>query len=194
MTLQKTPVALAITTLFAAAAHAAPTVAFKQPTGGKTLSGNIDQSGACEVYGSRIERVKFFLNSTALNTESNGPWQCNLDTRRFKDGKYTLKAVAYDSRGVSRSTSIAVRIDNGDGTDDADSAAGGATNYAPAVKFTSPTEGATVSGTLNCAVTATDANGIRNVRFYLDGKWVVTDSTSPYGCAIDTTGRLPVPV
>ena len=110
----KAPVAWAICSLFAMpfAALAAPTVAFKTPANGQTISGNFYQSSTCEVGGSSIDRVRFYLDSTTLNTEENGPWQCNLDTRKFANGTHTLRAVAYDSAGASRSTQITVNIQN----------------------------------------------------------------------------------
>ncbi|HVL37635.1 MAG TPA: heparin lyase I family protein [Burkholderiales bacterium] len=94
------------------AALAQPSVYFVKPASGGTISGNIYQSSACEVRGSNIKQVRFWLNSTALNTENNSPWNCDIDTRKFANGTYTLKATAYDSSGRTASSSISVKIAN----------------------------------------------------------------------------------
>jgi hypothetical protein len=94
------------------AAGAAPTVWFTAPSDGQTISGNLYQSSACEVTGSNINQVVFYLNTTQLNTENYVPWNCNLDTTKFADGTHTLRAVAYDSAGASASTQISVKIQN----------------------------------------------------------------------------------
>ena len=107
----KAPVALAIFSVFAEA-HAAPTVSFKAPVNGQTISGSLKQSSACEVGGSSIKRVKFYLDSTQLSSDNNAPRQCNLDqtaapyqcaidTYKFADGSYTLMAVATDNVGAT---------------------------------------------------------------------------------------------
>lgn len=50
----------------------------------------------------------------------------------------------------------------------------------PSVNVTAPTNGATVSGTLDLTATASDAAGVTKVEFYVDGKLVGTDTLSPY--------------
>jgi hypothetical protein len=113
MHFKKTPIALAAIFISAAplAAQAAPTVSFKQPTSGKTLSGKISGS-ACEVTGSNIAKTRFWLGNTWLTTDQSSPWTCELDTTKFKDGSYTLRSTAYDKSGASKSTQISVTIKN----------------------------------------------------------------------------------
>jgi hypothetical protein len=91
-------------------------VSFKTPSSGATLSGNLYQSSACEVTGSGIAKVDFFLDATRLNTEGQAPWNCNLDTTKFGNGDHTLKAVAFNSSGASTSVQIPVKIQNGTST------------------------------------------------------------------------------
>ncbi|HEX2199029.1 MAG TPA: heparin lyase I family protein, partial [Burkholderiales bacterium] len=88
-----------------------PVVSFSQPTSGATLKGTINQTAACEVKGTGISQVKFYLDSTALNTELTAPYLCNLDTTKFANGSHTLMAVASNSAG-STTTQVAVKIDN----------------------------------------------------------------------------------
>jgi hypothetical protein len=155
------------------AAQAAPTVSFTAPGDGQTVSGELKKS-ACEVTGSAIRRVTFFLDSTKLNTDQSSPWNCNFDTLKFSDGVHTLKAVAYDSAGASASAQISVNISNG--------------NEPPAVSIQSPTGGATISGYVSaCAATATDSDGIKQVQWFLDSTLLNTELLAPYDtCNIDS--------
>jgi len=176
MKFQRAPIALAAFAVFTA--HAAPTVSFKKPTSGATLSGSITQNANCEVTGSNIDRVKFFLDSTALNTEENGPWQCDIDTTKFTNGSHKLRAAAYDTAGASKTAEITINISNG------------STNTPPAVSITSPGSGQTVSGpTVSCAANASDSNGVQKVDFFLDSATTPfsTDTASPYACSFDNT-------
>ncbi|MEX0616988.1 MAG: Ig-like domain-containing protein [Candidatus Woykebacteria bacterium] len=58
----------------------------------------------------------------------------------------------------------------------------------PQLTITSPTNGTTVSGTVNISTTATDNVGVTRVEFYLDnsGAALCTDTTAPYTCSWDS--------
>ena len=112
------------------AAHAAPKVTFVQPQSGAVLSGEIRQSSACEVKGSNVRRVVFFLDATQLNSDTSSPWNCDLDTRQFADGAHTLTARAYDSRGNTTTARVDITISNATTAPQAGSYAG--TPYAGA--------------------------------------------------------------
>src|SRR5688572_28218312 len=182
MKFQKTPFALAALAL-ASAAQAAPTnVTFKQPTASEVISGNIYQNANCEVTGTNIRRVVFSVVSssgsvTALNTETGGPWNCNIDTRRFTDGNYTLRAVAYDAANTSTTATRAVTIRNSTTSTPPPTTS----NPLPVVTFTKPASGANLpTGAVSCAVNATDADGIAKLEWYLDGVLKNTELSSPY--------------
>ncbi len=57
----------------------------------------------------------------------------------------------------------------------------------PTTSITSPADGATVSGTITVAATASDDVGVTKVEFYLDGTLQIADTTSPYSWSWDTT-------
>jgi len=156
-------------------ADAAPSVYFTQPGNQETISGNLYQSSRCEVRGSNIERVRFWLNGNGLNTEENAPWQCNLDTRRFPDGNYTLYATAWDSSGRAASAGVPVTIRNG------------TASSGPSVSWRSPSEGATLSGTVESGSACEVAgSGISRVQFYLDGTALNSEGGAPWNCNFDT--------
>lgn len=67
------------------------------------------------------------------------------------------------------------------------SGGGGGDTTLPTVSITSPTNGATVSGTISVAASASDNVGVTKVEFYLDGTLKSTDTSSPYAWSFDTT-------
>ena len=58
---------------------------------------------------------------------------------------------------------------------------------APTVALTSPTDGQTVTGTVNLTATASDASGIARVDFLVNGGVVGSSTTAPYTYAWDST-------
>lgn len=67
-------------------------------------------------------------------------------------------------------------------------AGGGGDTQAPTTSITAPSNGATVSGTLDVTAAATDNVGVARVEFLLDGVVQSTDTTSPYAWSWVTTG------
>jgi hypothetical protein len=89
-----------------------PSIAFSAPVSGATISGSFSNSTGCQVTGTGIAKVVFFMDATQLNTESYSPWQCTLDTRKFANGTHTLRAVGYNSAGASTSVTLSVYVKN----------------------------------------------------------------------------------
>ncbi len=58
---------------------------------------------------------------------------------------------------------------------------------APTVSLVAPTNNATVSGVTTMTATASDASGISQVKFLVDGTVVSTDTTSPYSFSWDSS-------
>lgn len=59
---------------------------------------------------------------------------------------------------------------------------------APSVSITAPSDGATVSGTIDITATATDGVGVEGVQFFLDGQELEDeDESDPYSISWDTT-------
>ena len=96
------------------ASHGAPTgVKLSAPAAGATISGSFSDSSGCQVTGTGIARVVFFMDNTQLNTENSAPWQCRLDTRNFANGTHTLRAAAYNLAGTSTTITRSVNVQNG---------------------------------------------------------------------------------
>jgi hypothetical protein len=97
-----------------AASKKLPTVAFTAPAEGGTLSGNVQGPPNCVVTGSNIARVEFFLNGVWTNTDGNvdNGLGCWIDTTRYPNGSYTVRAVAYSQQGETASATRGIVIDN----------------------------------------------------------------------------------
>jgi hypothetical protein len=127
-----------------------------------------------------VSKVQFFVDATALNTDStmSDGMQCQIDTTKFANGTHSLKAVAYSSTGSTRSDVISINVQN----------IVAPVNTPPTVSLTSPANGATVSGaSLAYAANATDNAGVSKVDFSLDGNSILSKAAAPYSGALDTT-------
>ena len=148
-------------------------VTFTAPTAGATISGSFSGSSGCQVTGTGIAQVVFFMDNTQLNTDTSAPWQCTLDTRNFANGTHTLRAVAYNSAGASTTVTRTVNVQNVSGP--------------TGVTFTAPATGATISGSFSasnaCQVSGT---GIAQVVFFMDNTQLNTDNSAPWQCTLDT--------
>ena len=63
---------------------------------------------------------------------------------------------------------------------------GGGDTTPPSTSITAPSNGATVSGTVNVTASASDNVGVTSVDFYIDGGLAGTDTTSPYSYSWNT--------
>jgi beta-lactamase superfamily II metal-dependent hydrolase len=68
-----------------------------------------------------------------------------------------------------------------------DTGGGGVDTVPPATSITAPASGATLSGTVSVAASASDNVGVTKVELYLDGTLQSTDTTSPYSWSWNTT-------
>ena len=94
----------------------------------------------------------------------------------FCGTSYTVAVDAYDAAGNHslRSSIFVVTAACPDTT-------------APTVSITGPAAGATVSGTVSVAASASDDVAVGSVEFWIDGVNRVTDTTAPYSYSWDTT-------
>jgi len=179
----------------------APTVSWKAPAAGATVTGTLHDS-TCEVAAgdSRgVTRVVFRVDGTTLNTENYVPWNCTFDSTKVTDGSHTLSATAYDKAGNSSSASRAITVANGSApvpapqpeptpTPTPTPPAGDTT--APSVNWQAPTAGATVKGNVDgssCVANASDASGVDRVVMKVDGATLNTEISAPWNCHFDTT-------
>jgi hypothetical protein len=188
MKVKLAPIAFAVCSALPLAAHAVPSgVRFVSPTNGQTVSG--DLSSTCELQGSGVSTVRFYLDGNEISRDTGSPFNCALDTRKFPNGSHRLQARAYDASGSVR-TEIGINIQNGttSGGDSGGSTGGSTGGTPPVISWASPASGATVSGYLSdCQVLVTDSDGVKQVDWYLDSTKINTEMVAPYDtCKLDS--------
>src|SRR5258706_7974162 len=112
MQFQKKSLAVAVSLAIAPlAALAAPTISWVAPSTGANLYGAYSESKVgCEVSGSGFNRVKFYVDTREMNSDSSSPWRCVIDTRNFSLGTHTLKALAIGTDGTTTSITRSVNF------------------------------------------------------------------------------------
>lgn len=86
---------------------------------------------------------------------------------------YYFAITAYNAAGVESSYSNIASIPE---------------TQPPTVSITSPTSGASVSGTVSVTASASDNVGVTKVEFYVNGALMATDTTTPYVYSWNTAG------
>jgi hypothetical protein len=150
----------------------APSVAISAPVANATISG-IVAVNATATDNVGVTKVEFYLNGVLRSTATIPPYSYNWDTRTVANGSYNLTARAYDAAGNVTNSSIVTTIVLNDA-------------IAPSVSITKPTAGATVSGMLTVQTVAADNVGVSRVEFCLNGKWVKTVRSAPFGFEMDS--------
>jgi Big-like domain-containing protein len=151
-----------------------PTVSITSPAPGATVSGVVSiAAAASDNVG--VAGVRFQVDGAAIGAEDTmAPYAASWDSSGATPGNHTLTAIARDAANNS-TTSAAVTVNVRD-------------VLPPNVAVTSPASGATVTGAVNVAATATDNGGVAGVQFQLDGAALGAEDTSaPYAVTWDTT-------
>ena len=152
----------------------APTVSIVSPSEGAIVSGSVPvTASASDNVG--VVRVEFFLDGAGVGQDTSPPYEVTLPPSGLGLGDHAIVATAHDAAGNSASASRNVTVTGED-------------VMPPAVSITSPSEGATVSGTVVVTATATDNIGVVRVEFYLDGTGVGQDASAPYQITLPPAG------
>ena len=148
--------------------NANPTVSLVTPTGG-TVAGTIEvRATAADDRG--VVGVRFALDGVALDDEdTTSPYTIpEWHTTGVADGIHTLTATARDASGKTGQATATINVQNTD-------------RQGPAVSIGSPAAGSTVKGVIGVTAGATDASGIRDVQFKVDGANIgAPDTSAPY--------------
>jgi len=152
-----------------------PTVSITSPADSASVSGLVTVAAtASDAGGSGVQIVRFYVDGTYIGYDTSAPYARAWDTTLFPNGPHTVRARAYDIANNVSESAITVNENNPD-------------NTPPAVSITSPTEGASVSGTINVAANASDSQGVQIVRFYVDSTYIGYDTSAPYARTWNTT-------
>jgi len=159
------------------AANPAPAVSLLNPNAGATYNSpatvQMFSSATDDVSVNRVEYYITMSGSDVLQCIALGPpWYCPLGG--IPAATWPFKARAFDNLGKSTLTpanSIVVTTPN-------------ASNPAPTITLTRPVNGATYvsPAVLPLRATAADSNGtVNRVEYYVNGYWLATSTTAPYG-------------
>lgn len=149
----------------------APVVSILTPTANSTINGlytvqveTNDNIGVTDVTLRVDGNIKDHPGSTLSSLK--------LDTTTLGDGPHELQVTALDGAGNDGlSSKVTVNVDNSSPLD----------TSPPTVSFSSPSNGATVSGNVTFTANAQDNVGVTSVEFYLDGGTPMgTDTTAPF--------------
>jgi len=144
---------------------------------GATLSGTATVK-ILAVDDRAMGRVELQINNQTL-TDSEAPYHFAIDTTKFTNGDYAIRARAIDAVGnISAWTgNLLIKIQNGVITD----------VTKPTITITAPTANASVSGSLAVNASASDNVGVTKVDFRVDGLASVSDASSPFTATFNTT-------
>ena len=153
-----------------------PTVSITSPADGSTVSGPVNLSAnASDNVG--VTLVSFALDGASIGNSSSAPYTVSWNSGSVANGTHTMTVTAFDAAGNNASAMVQITVSNvssGDVT-------------SPTVAITSPINSASVSGTLNVSINATDNVGVSNVKFIVDGNVQGTETTAPYSFLWDAT-------
>lgn len=146
-----------------------PVVTITAPAQGEKVLDPVIYASASD--NQSVTRVEFYTESRLLCTATSAPYACGWSTNNETTGQHVLTAKAYDPSGnVGTSAQVTVNVSR-DITP-------------PSVSLTAP--GATIAGSVTLSATATDASGVTQVDFLLDGSLLATDTSSPYSITWNT--------
>lgn len=137
-----------------------PTVSISNPTNGATLTGTFTFSAsASDNIG--VTKVGFYINENLIAEDGTAPWETTIDTQKYDNSSYTLKAIAYDSKFSSESV-ISVLFNNPPDTEK------------PVVTITTPNANpyTWASGDLIVEATATDNKKISSMELFVNNRSV----------------------
>ena len=144
-----------------------PSVTLTAPAEGATVAGQVQiQADASDDHG--VTQVVFRVDGTSIGTDTTAPYAMAWDTTAGGGGPHTVEAVATDTIGQTGADSNAVTVDN----------------TPPSVAITSPSAGATVSGTVPVQANASDNGTVGSVQFFSDGASIGTDTNGADGWSV----------
>lgn len=156
-----------------APADAPPSVTISAPNDGATVSGTVTiRAEASDDRG--VVSVRFLVDGALLSEDASSPYEAAWDTSAVAAGSHSIVAEARDTGGQSARTAITVTVRNA------------AVDQAPVVAIVTPADGASVSGAVTIAATASDDRGVAGVRFLVDGNEIGDDRDAPYEVVWDT--------
>jgi thermitase len=157
----------------------APSVAFTSPASGAKVSGSVVvYLSASDNRG--VSSVVLKKDGAVVATLTAAPYRWTYSTTSDLNGSHALTATAKDAAGNEAVASLNLTVANID-------------RKAPTVRFTSPTNGSTVQGSVVVSLDAADNQGVAAVEIRKDKVLVATLTAAPYvwtyNSATDKNGK-----
>jgi hypothetical protein len=155
-----------------------PTVSISSPVSGVTINGTITVTATAS-DNVAVTSVQFTVDGTNIGApDTSAPWSVAWDTRTAGNGARILRAIARDAAGNTGSSDGRTVTVNNTSSD----------TVLPTVSLSSPASGATVSGQITIAASASDNVGVAGVQFLVNGTAAGAEDTSaPYSITWATT-------
>jgi thermitase len=153
----------------------APTVGITDPVEGDTVSGEVTVAAAAN-DNVGVTLVRFYADDVPIGDDNSEPYAILVDAAGATSGPHTLKAEAFDAAG-NRGDSTPVSVTVGSPPD----------TTPPTVAITNPADGDLISAGVSVAASATDDTAVTEVRFYVDGVLLATDTAAPYSALWDAS-------
>lgn len=139
-----------------------PTVSFTTPTDGQTFQegANLSVEATASDSDGTITGVEFIFDGMSQGTDNTAPYQWTVNN--LATGTYTLQVIATDDDNATAQESISITVNPNSGNGD------------PVVTISTPADGANfpVGTDLTVMASATDADGVKNIRLLLNGSTV----------------------
>jgi len=150
-----------------------PTVSFTSPAAGAAISGHTPFSVIAyddnALFSLRIQIDNDRSSLSSVSGREN--WTYILNTLALSNGPHVITVEAMDFDGNSKTASITVTVDNAP----------------PTVSFTSPADGATVSGNVTLSGTAADNHALSTVEIQIDeGAFNLASGLANWTYTLDT--------
>ena len=154
-----------------AADTSAPNVSVSAPAAGATVAGSVNLGvSASDNVG--VTQVKWYVDGAEVAWDGAAPFQQSWDSRKVADGTHQVFAKAADAAGNwGTSAPITVTVANTSASAD---------TTRPTVSVSSPTAGATVTGSVSLGATASDNVGVTQTKWFVDGVEVAWDGAAPW--------------
>jgi peptidoglycan/xylan/chitin deacetylase (PgdA/CDA1 family) len=149
----------------------APTVSLTAPSNGATVSGTttISASASDDVG---VTKVEFLVDGAVVGTDTTSPYSTSWSSSTA-GASATIAAKAYDAAGNAKlSSARTVNV---------------ADVLSPTATMTSPSDGASVTGTVALQGTASDNRAVTRVDFIVNGSVVASDTSAPYSFSWDSS-------
>ena len=151
------------------------------PTNNSKISGVITITSDI-TEGLSIDKVEFYIDGVLGHTSMSSPNKYQWNTGNYSDNTtHTIQLKGYKGNDLKvTSSTITVTVSN----------PGGATDTtAPTLSVINPNHGTTVSGSVNITVQASDDNGVKEVKIYIDGNYVIDGNTYTWITSNYTNGN-----